>query len=613
MLCATLALGCGASRSDVKGPPAKESTAKAKPAPIKQTETERLNAFFTKVFMRVVSRSPMIQAYLGIKKDNDKWDDISEKRKLEDLNLAKKDLATMHRDFDVSKLDDQGKLSYRLFERRLKESIEDYKWRFYNYPVNQMFGMHSQVPAFLMNFHKVDNAHDADSYIKRLERLKGLFAQLQVNLLERQKRGIVPPKFVFPMVIDDCRNILKGRPFDRSGKDSTILADFRKKVTALKKLPAADKTTLIARAETALRTSVKPAYDGLIALLQQQEKVATTKAGVWKLPNGAAYYERALRKTTTTNMTAEQIHQVGLKEVARIQGEMRGIMKKVGFKGSLQDFFTFVKTDKRFYYPDTPAGRQAYLARAKDIIAKMRAKLDKLFITKPKAPIVVKPVEAYREKSAGLAFYNPPSLFGKRPGTYYVNLYDMKHMAKYEMEALAFHEGIPGHHMQNAIAMELTNLPMFRRLVGYTAYGEGWGLYAERLGKELGFYKDPYSDFGRLSMELWRACRLVIDTGIHYKHWTREQAVDYLGNNTPGSKRDVRKAVERYIVMPSQATAYKIGMMEILRLRAKAKKALRSAFDLREFHETVLTNGPVPLTVLEELVDRWIASKQHHE
>ncbi len=605
-----LATACGASQSDVSPPPGAETPTKsAKKAPAKQTETQRLNNYFTRIFMRTVARSPFIQGYLGMKKDNDKWDDISETRAAEDLALAKGDLKALA-GFKFDALDAQGKLSYRLFERRLKESIADHKWRFHSYPVNQMFGIHSQVPAFLGNFHKIADLRDARNYIKRLEALKPMFAQVEVNMRLRQDKGIVPPKFVFPMAIDDCRNILKGAPFDKSGKDSAILADLRKKVTALDKADAKTKAELISADEKALVTKVKPAYLSLIAALQKQEKVATSDDGAWKLPDGAAFYERALNKTTTTKMTAEQIHNLGVKEVARIHDEMRGIMKKVKFKGSLQAFFKFMKTDKQFYFPNTEQGRNAYLKGAADIIKKMEAKLDKLFITKPKRGVIVKRVEAYREKSAGMAFYNPPSLFGKRPGIYYVNLYDMKNLSKYEMEALAFHEGIPGHHMQNTIAMEQEGLPIFRRFLGYTAYGEGWGLYSELLGKEMGFYQDPYSDFGRLAMELWRACRLVIDTGIHHKKWTREQAIKYLGTNTPGAERDVRKAVERYIVMPSQATAYKIGMIEILRLRAKAKNTLGSRFDIREFHETVLTNGAVPLTLLEELVDRWISTKQ---
>ncbi|MDX1391996.1 MAG: DUF885 domain-containing protein, partial [Rheinheimera sp.] len=305
---------------------------------------------------------------------------------------------------------------------------------------------------------------------------------------------------------------------------------------------------------------------------------------------------------------AEYIHQLGLDEVARIHDEMRAIMTQTGFDGDLKAFFNFMQTDPQFYYPETEAGKAAYLAQATAVIDDMRTRLDQLFLVKPKADLIVKAVEPFREKSAGKAFYQRPSMDGSRPGIYYANLYRMSDMPKYELEALAYHEGIPGHHMQLAIAQELEGIPKFRRFGGYTAYNEGWGLYTELLPKEIGLYQDPYSDFGRLAMELWRACRLVVDTGIHAKKWTREQAIAYLLENTPNTPTAVEKAIERYIVMPSQATAYKIGMIKILELRQKAKTALGEKFDIRAFHSTLLKNGPVPLDVLELLVDEYIAS-----
>jgi len=302
----------------------------------------------------------------------------------------------------------------------------------------------------------------------------------------------------------------------------------------------------------------------------------------------------------------DEIHNIGLSEVKRIHGEMEEIMKKVEYKGTLQEFFQFMKKDKQFYYASNPKGKKEYLDKAVFIIDSMKTRLDELFITKPKADLKVKAVEAFREKSAGKAFYQQPALDGSRPGTYYANLYDMESMPSYQMEALAYHEGIPGHHMQIAIAQELKNLPMFRKLGRYTAYVEGWGLYSEFIPKEMGFYADPYSDFGRLAMELWRACRLVVDTGIHAKKWTREEGIKYYTDNTPNAKLDAVKMVERHIVMPSQATAYKVGMLKILELRKKAKEALGDNFDIRKFHDVVLTNGPIPLNVLEDLVEAYI-------
>lgn len=573
------------------------------------TETDRLNQFFMEVFWRTVKRSPMIQGYLGFGFDKDKWDDISEARRKEDMELVQADLRRLRSDFQVASLDDQGKLSHRLFERRLQEALDDYEWRRHSYPITQMSGLHSQVPAFLSNFHGIDDIEDAHAYIARLRALPRFFKQLEENLVDAEKHGILPPRFVFPMVLEDCHNIITGAPFTGSAaeSDSPVWADFKAKVS---KIGTDDeRERLLDAARVALETAVKPAYESLIATLERQQSLATTDDGVWKLPRGDVYYARQLRIVTTTDMSAEDIHGLGLREVARIHDEMRTIMQRVGFKGELAEFFTFMRTDEQFYFADSDAGRAEYLALATSTIKAMEARLDEVFGTRPKAALEVKRVEPYRENSAGLAFYNGPGLIGGRSGIYYVNLYDMSALPKYELEALAFHEGIPGHHMQNAIAIESEGLPMFRRFLGYDAYSEGWGLYSERLAKEMGFYEDPYSDLGRLSMELWRACRLVIDTGVHHRKWTRAQAIEWLTANTPGSKRDVRKAVERYIVMPGQATAYTIGMLEILRLRERARAALGGDFDLRDFHDVVLVNGSVPLPILGEQIDAYVRAR----
>lgn len=293
----------------------------------------------------------------------------------------------------------------------------------------------------------------------------------------------------------------------------------------------------------------------------------------------------------------------------RIHGEMQAIIEEVGFEGNLQAFFEFMKTDEQFYYSNDYAGKQAYLDRAVEVIDDMKGRLDELFLSKPKDELLVKRVEAFREQSAGTAFYSSPAPDGSRPGIYYANLYNMKNMPKYKLEALAYHEGIPGHHMQLAIQQQLEGLPKFRKFGGNTAYVEGWGLYCEAIPKEMGLYEDPYSDFGRLTMELWRSCRLVVDTGIHAKKWTREESIAYYQANTPDTERDCIRMVERHIVMASQATAYKVGMLKIMELREKAKVAMGDAFDIREFHEVVLSNGALPLSILEEQVDEYIASK----
>lgn len=572
-----------------------------------QSESERANAFFEEVFMRGVMRSPVYQTYMGIKKDYDKWDDGSEARALEDLALAKKDLETL-RAFDRSKLDSTTQVSYDLMEQRLVQSIDDFKWRYHTYPVNQMYGTHSMIPAFLINQHQISDLSDAKAYISRLNGVPTVFEQLEKDLETRAEKGIIAPKFVFPHVIDSSKNILKGAPFT-TGEDSTLLADFKRKVAKLE-IAQAEKDALINDATNALKTAVGPAYESLISYLIGLESRADNRDGAWKFPQGEAYYNNALARTTTTDLTAKEIHAIGLAEVARIHDEMREIKDKVGFKGDLKAFMEFMKTDKQFYLPNTEEGKAKYLADATAMIDNMKSRLDELFIVKPKADMIVKRVEAFREKAAGKAFYQQPAPDGSRPGIYYANLYDMEAMPTYQMEALAYHEGIPGHHMQIAIAQELEGVPKFRKFGGYTAYVEGWGLYSEMVPKEMGLYEDPYSDFGRLAMELWRACRLVVDTGIHAMKWTRQQGIDYYVNNTPNATSDGVKMVERHIVMPSQATAYKIGMIKIVELRESAKKQLGEKFDIREFHDVVLKSGPVPLNTLEGFVNDWVASKQ---
>ena len=565
------------------------------------------NELFEAQFQEFLQRSPEFKTFLGMKDDYGKWDNISPAFEKESQEITKRQLAELKK-IDPKKLDEETRLSLELAIRNHEQDIEGYQWRLHTYPVNQMYAVHSSVASLLINQHRVDDVSDAEAYISRLNALPAHFDQLIANLKERADAGVIVPKFVFPYVISDGKNLITGAPFD-DGKDSTLYADFKGKVIKLE-ISDEEKSALIDQAKTAFVDNVKPAYQNLIGYLGELEKKATTDDGAWKLPDGDKFYQHRLNVYTTTDMTADEIHQKGLDEVERIHDEMREIMKKVKFEGNLQEFFEFMRTDKQFYYPETEEGKQRYLKEATAIIDTMKGRLDELFITKPKADLVVKAVEPFREKSAGKAFYQRPAPDGSRPGIYYANLYKMSSMPTYQMEALAYHEGIPGHHMQLSIMQELENVPKFRKFGGYTAYTEGWGLYSELVPKEIGFYQDPYSDFGRLAMELWRACRLVVDTGMHSKKWTREKAIDWLAENSPNPHGDVVKAIERYIVMPGQATAYKIGMMKIVELRENARQALGDKFDIREFHDVVLANGAVPLDVLEELVADWVAEKK---
>lgn len=570
------------------------------------SENEKANALFEEIFMAEVMRSPMYQTYLGIKDDYDKLDDYTDANANRELEYARENLERLN-NIDPASLDEQTKLSYELMRAQLEDQIADARWRYHNYPVNQMFGMHSGLPSFMINQHMITDVNDAKAYISRLNEFKRALAELEANLYKRAEMGILAPKFVYAYVLSDIQNVVTGAPFN-TGEDSTLLADFKGKLAKLD-IETTVAEDLITEASEALVNSVGPGFEALSNTVRTLEMQSDTRDGAWKLPDGAAFYNRALARTTTTDMDAETIHNLGLAEVERIHNEMRDIMREVNFDGDLQEFFEFTRVDPQFYYPDTPEGKERYLNEATAWIDDMKARLDTLFLVKPKADLVVKAVEPFREKSAGKAFYQRPAPDGSRPGTYYANLYTMKAMPTYQMEALAYHEGIPGHHMQIAISQELQGIPKFRKFGGYTAYTEGWGLYAELIPKEIGLYDNPYSDFGRLAMELWRACRLVVDTGIHAKKWTREEAIDYLKLNTPNPESDIVKAIERYIVMPSQATAYKVGMLKILELREQAKQALGEGFDIREFHDIVLKQGPLPLTVLERQIDKWIARK----
>ncbi len=573
-------------------------------------ESAKANAFFERVFDEAVDRSPLLQTRLGLKKDYDKWDDLSEQRALEDFVLGVQQLAELKRAVNFEALDDQTKVSYRLFVRQAEEAIEGWKWRHHSYPLNQMSGLHSEAPAFLINFHRVDTVADARAYVARLRGMAPMFDQLIENVKARAAKGILPPKFVFGLVIESCREVVTGEPFDQSGKPSALWEDAQAKIGALKDADATTQKQLLADARGALVDSVQPAYARLIALLEAQEKIATTDDGVWKLPEGAEYYAFCLRQSTTTKMSADEIHALGLREVARIHRGMEEIMQRVGFKGDLQAFFKHVKESDEFYYPTTPDGKAAYVKRANEIIDTMRARLDDFFGVKPKAPLVVKVVEPFREKGAAGAFYEDPAPDGSRPGVYYVNTIDMRGVPIFEMETLAHHEAIPGHHMQIAIAQELQGIPRFRKFGGNTAYIEGWALYAEYFPKEFGFYQDPMMDFGRLYDELLRAVRLVVDTGLHSKRWTRAQVMDYFRQNTPNPERDIFTETNRYIVWPGQATSYKVGMLKILELRELAKKELGEKFDLRGYHDLVLKDGALPMDLLEENVRAWIARRK---
>ncbi|WP_409433696.1 DUF885 domain-containing protein [Litorimonas sp. RW-G-Af-16] len=569
-------------------------------------ESEALNAWFAARYEDELARSPMTQTYLGQKDNQSKLDDNSQLALDEGAALQEAWLTEMRRDFDVDRLDPQTRLSYQLYEFAAEDALATHKVGDHDYVFQHMSGPHSDLPSFMINFHQIKTAQDAQDYISRLTQFPTYLGQAEARAQAQAEAGVVLPKFVYAKVSDASRNVISGAPFEEDAtEDSPLWADIQAKINGSDATDS-EKEALLTSAKDALLGSVQPAYISLLAMFDAHAAMATDEDGAWKLPNGEDYYATRLKHYTTTDMTADEIHEVGLAEVARIQDEMRAIMKQVEFDGTLQEFFTYLRTDPKFVYPNTDEGRDAYIKDATQIIDDMKARTGSLFNIKPKADMIVKRVEPFREDTAFGAFYDLPAMDGSRPGTYYINLKTMEDQPKFLQQALAYHEGIPGHHMQIALAMELEGLPKFRTLGGHTAYIEGWALYAEAVPAELGMYTDPYSDFGRLSMEIFRAARLVVDTGIHSKKWTREEAVQYYLDNIANPEGDIRAEIDRYIVWPGQATAYKIGMLKIGELKKKAETELGDDFNIAAFHDVVLASGSVPLSVLEDMVDTWI-------
>ena len=593
----------------VANPATAQTTATAPTAAAEVDQNAAIATFFEEYDAQQLALSPLSKSYRGIKdSDYGRWDDFTTASEARANDAARSALKEMRTRFDPAQLTPENRLSYRLFEKRAERSEAAVKYNDYGYVFDQMNGAQSELPAFLINIHRVDNKSDARAYVSRLYGIGPGMSQAIEQAKARAAQGIMPPKWVYPYVINDARNVITGAPFD-SGPDAPLFADFKGKVGKLN-ISQIEKDLLVADAAQALNSALKPAYEALISEMTAQETVAGTDDGVWRFKDGAGYYAERLANYTTTNMTPEQIHQLGLAQVARIHKEMGVVQKKMGVKGDLQAFFKYMRTEPKFYAPETAEGRALYLSETQKANDAITPLLPKWFGTLPQAPLVVKPVEAFREKSAGKAFYQRPAPDGSRPGTYYANLYKMADMPLTEVEALFYHEGVPGHHLQLAIQTELKGVPAFRKFGGVTAYSEGWGLYSEKLAKDMGLYTDPARDFGRLQLELHRAIRLVVDSGLHYKRWSRETAIKYVEDNSADAPGGIVKAIERYIIYPGQATAYMVGRLKISELRDKAQKALGKKFDIRGFHDTVLKSGPVPLDVLEEQVDAWIASRK---
>jgi uncharacterized protein (DUF885 family) len=577
-------------------------------------ETARINAWFEKKFEEELALSPIQQTFMGRK--SAAIDDMSIAAQDKRIAWQRASVEEMKKTFAYARLTPEAQTSYDLWIYRLEQAEAALAFRTNAYVFDQMSAIHTLFPQLLVTFHRVDDAADLAGYVNRIRESGRAMRQL----IEISKRNVVagvrPPRFAYDFVIDEAGKVITGASFDETTADSVIWADFKAKVAALQKAGTLDQARAAAltnEARAALTGPFQAAYRELIAWQREDRAQAAERAsGVSALPNGAAYYRERLANHTTTTLTADEIHDIGLREVARLRKEMHAIRAEVGFTGDLPAFFAELrdrKDDRRYYYPNTDEGREAYIRDATAAIDRIKGVLPKYFGILPKADLVVRRVEPFREQPGAAQHYIPSTPDGSRPGIYYAHLADMTAMPKSELEVIAYHEGLPGHHMQIAIQQELTGIPTFRRQTGFTVYAEGWGLYSEWLAREMpGTYQDPYSRFGRLGSEMWRAIRLVIDTGLHAKGWSEEQAVEYFLANSPTTEPQARSEVRRYLVLPGQATSYKIGMLRIQEMRRRAEAALGSRFDIRGFHDTVLGGGAMPLTMLEQRVDRWVAS-----
>ena len=571
-------------------------------------ESKKLTDYLNAEFEEELAMNPMLLTQMGRKQMYGELGDFSEADALKQLEWRRESVAGMKAEIDPAKLSDDAKTSWAIWESELDRSELRQKWLRHAY-IFGYGGPHTDIPNFLITYHKVDETLDVEGYISRIGKLGATIDQFTERAKLAVADGIRAPKFGYERTASEAKNVISGAPFG-PGPDSPLWSDIKTKIETLKVTGKADQgqaDAWLASAQSALTTQVKPAYERLIAWLEADKVNAPSgRVGALTLPKGPEWYNASLELLTTTKMTADQIHQLGLDEVTRIHGEMNKIRVATGFQGDQPAFFEFMRADKQFYLPDTDEGRAKYLATAQGYLDAMYKKLPEYFGRLPKAPLVVRRVEAFREVPGGAAHYYGPTPDGSQPGIFYAHLSDMSAVSLWALESLAYHEGVPGHHMQIAIQNELTDIPVFRTQYGYSSFAEGWGLYAEDLGKTMGGFTDPYNDFGRLSSELWRAVRLVVDTGLHAKGWTEEEGVAWAMANSPRPESSIRSEVKRFLLWPGQATTYKIGMIAIQRLRDEAKAELGDKFDWKSFHDTVITGGSMPLPVMDERVKRWI-------
>ena len=569
-----------------------------------------ISIFFERAFIQFMLEDPEAVSSLGIfeqlgyKGFDGKLTDISPAHEQKLAKMARDDLETL-RKYDRRSLSPANQLSYDILDWFLQDLVEGQRWLFYDYPVNQLFGVQSSTPDFMVQIHPIGERRDVLNYTARLSAFGRKFDQLLEGLRLRESKGIIPPRFVIERVLAEMRAFIAV-----PARENILYTNLRTKLARLGAIPVAERSKLLADAQSSIEQSVYPAYRRLIEYFERLQPQVTEDYGVWKLQDGNSYYDHLIRSHTTAALNAEQVHNIGLAEVARIEKEIDGVLRSQGLsEGSIADRITRLNADPRLQYSNDDVGRAACIADYQRYINEIVRGLGADFAAPPRLDIKVERVPQFKEKTAPAAYADTGSLDGSRPGVFYVNLRDMRDIHKYQMRSLAYHEAVPGHQLQGVIAQRLTGVPTFRRVLPFSAYDEGWAVYAERLGWEMGFENDPLDNLGRLQAEMFRAVRLVVDTGIHRNHWTRSQAIDYMLEKTGMARGDVVSEVERYFVLPGQALAYKIGMLRILELRTRAQAQLGAAFDIRQFHGVVLGNGAMPLGILDNQVDAWIAHR----
>ncbi len=566
-----------------------------------------LGLFYNKVFIEFMFRNPeMLSSMrllepLGLHYKNDKLSDSSPARAVEDAAITRRNLAQLQ-SYSTDKMSADERLSYDVLSWFLGSIVASEPYMYHNYPVNQMFGVQSNLPTFMATQHQVTSQREAEDYIARLNQFDEKFAGVLKGLKLREEKGIIPPKFVVQKVLKEMRNFID-QPLDKN----ILHTGFNEKLAKLTELDADVRKSLLLRADNAIRISVVPAYRQLIKYFQALKPRATTNHGVWSLPDGDEFYALQVRTNTTTNMSADQIHKIGKAEVKRIEAQMERILCAQNLcDGSIGERVQVLSKNMQYLYPAGEASATQILQDYQQLIDEITVKLPDWFATLPKAPVKVERIPEFKQDTAPGAYYTPPTMDGSQPGIFYANLRDVTGITRWGMPTLAYHEAIPGHHLQLAIALEIEGVPMFRNFLPFTAFSEGWALYSEQLAFEMGMLEDPLNNLGRLQAEMFRAVRLVVDTGLHKKRWSRERAIRYMLEKTGMPKIEVVAEIERYLVMPGQALAYKVGMLKILELRQQARQELGKKFDIRAFHDAVLTNGGLPLTLVEQQVDKYI-------